>query len=148
VIPGVWSRAIRGALRERCGFTLLELLIVCALMAIMLAFAIPAYQSYLKRVYRTTALEVLLAAAACEERIHARDFSYDTNRCLPQPGEGDAYAFGFEPGQTAAASAYVAIASPVGPQSADPCGSLMLDQDGTRSISGPPERLRKCWEGR
>jgi type IV pilus assembly protein PilE len=140
--------AVRRGLKHRCGFTLLELLIVCALTATMLSFAIPAYQSYLQRVYRTTALEVLLAAAACEERIHARDFSYDTNRCLPLPAEGNAYAFGFEPGQTASASAYVVIASPVGPQSADPCGSLMLDQDGTRSISGPAGRLRKCWEGR
>ena len=109
------SIAICRVLKHRCGFTLLELLIVCALMATMLSFAIPAYQSYLQRVYRTTALEVLLAAAACEERIHARDFSYDTNRCLPLPAEGDAYAFGFEPGQTASASAYVVIASPMGP---------------------------------
>jgi len=142
------STAFRRVLKHRCGFTLLELLIVCALIATMLAFAIPSYQSYLQRVYRTTALEVLLAAAACEERIHAQDFSYDTNRCLPAPTEGDAYAFGFEPGQTAKASGYVVIASPVGPQSADPCGSLTLNQDGTRSISGPAERLRKCWEGR
>lgn len=145
---GVLLVETRWALKHHGGFTLLELLIVCALIATMLAFAIPAYQSYLQRAYRGTAVEVLLAAAACQERIHARDFSYDTGRCLPLPAEGDAYAFGFEPWQTATASAYVVIASPVGAQSADPCGRLTLNQDGTRSISGPAERLRKCWEGR
>jgi len=116
--------------------------------AIMLMFAIPAYQSYLQRVYRGTAIEVLLAAAACQERIHARDFSYDTNRCLPLPGKDDMYAFGFEPDHRAAVSSYVVIAWPLDTHSGDLCGGLMLDEDGTRSITGPVERLRKCWEGR
>ncbi len=130
------------------GFTLLELLIVCALVAIMLTFAIPAYQAYVQRAYRGTAIEVLLTAAACQERIHARDFNYDTNRCLAPPDKDDRYGFGFEPDHQAAVSAYIVVAQPLGAQSADPCGSLSLDQNGTRSISGPHERLRKCWEGR
>lgn len=138
----------RRALRNSRGFTLLELLIVCAVVAIMLTFAIPAYQSYLQRVYRGTAIEVLLAAAACQERVHARDFSYDTNRCLPLPGKDDMYVFGFEPDHQAAVSSYVVIAWPLGKHPDELCGGLMLDQDGTRSITGPSERLRKCWEGR
>ena len=130
------------------GYTLLELMIVCVLMAIMLTFAIPSYQSYVQRVHRGTAIEVLLAAAACQERIYARDFSYDTNRCLPLPGKDDTYVFGFEPDHQAAVSSYVVMAWPLGTQRDDPCGGLMLDQNGTRSITGPVERLRKCWEGR
>jgi len=139
---------VRRVLRNSRGFTLLELLIVCAVAAIMLTFAIPAYQSYLQRVYRGTAIEVLLAAAACQERIHARDFSYDTNRCLPLPGKDDMYVFGFEPDHQAAVSSYVVIAWPLGTHPVDLCGGLMLDQNGTRSITGPVEHLRKCWEGR
>lgn len=130
------------------GYTLLELLIVCALVAILLTFAIPAYQSYLQRAYRGTAIEVLLAASACQERIYAEGFSYDTNRCVPLSGKDDSYAFGFVPNHTAGVSSYIVVAQPLDMQSGDPCGSLMLDQNGTRSISGPQERLRKCWEGR
>jgi type IV pilus assembly protein PilE len=130
------------------GYTLLEILIVCALVAILLMFAIPAYQSYVQRVHRGAAMEVLMAAASCQERIHARDFSYDTNRCLPLPNPGDTYAFAFEPEHNAAADSWIVTAIPLGTQTADPCGRLMLDQNGTRSISGAAERLRKCWEGR
>jgi type IV pilus assembly protein PilE len=130
------------------GYTLLELMIVCALMAIMLTFAIPSYQSYVQRAHRGTAIEVLLGAAACQERIYARDFSYDTNRCLPRAEKDDKYAFGFEPENVATASLFSVNAEPLGAQAGDPCGSLMLDQSGARSITGPVERLRKCWEGR
>lgn len=148
MITGHRLFSVRRVLRNSRGFTLLELLIVCAVVAIMLTFAIPAYQSYLQRVYRGTAIEVLLAAAACQERIHALDLSYDTNRCLPLPAEDDMYVFGFEPDHQAAVSSYVVMAWPLGTNPVDLCGGLMLDQNGTRSITGPVERLRKCWEGR
>jgi type IV pilus assembly protein PilE len=135
---------------SRCcrGFTLLEVMIVCALVAIMLTFAVPTYQSYLRRVHRGIAIEVLLAAVSCQERIYARDFGYDTNRCLPRADKDDKYAFGFEPENDATASLFSVKAEPLGTQADDPCGSLMLDQSGARSITGPVERLRKCWEGR
>jgi len=132
----------------RRGFTLLELMIVCALVAIVLAFAIPAYQSYVQRAYRGTAVEALLSAAACQERIHAHDFNYDTNRCLPPPNKDDKYGFEFEPAHQAGVDSYTAIAQPLGAQSADACGSMSLDQNGNRSISGPQDQLRRCWEGR
>ncbi len=137
----------RDAMHHCRAFTLLELMIVCSLAAILLALATPAYHHYLLRAYRTTAIETLLAAAACQERIYASEFNYDTNRCLA-PGVEEKYHVRFEPVATAASSTFIVLAEPVEAQREDPCGNLSLDQSGMRGISGPAERLRKCWEGR
>lgn len=128
------------------GFTLLEVMIVCALAAILLMLAVPGYQGFLIRAHRSAAIELVLAAAACEERIYARRFSYDTTQCL-EPGEGH-YELRFEPPASANSAGYVIVAEPLAAQSADPCGSLFLDQTGERGISGPRSRIRFCWEGR
>jgi len=137
-----------GVARRKChAFTLIEMMIVCGLAAVLLAFAIPSYQRYLMRVYRGAAIKVLLGAAACQERIYAAQLNYDTGRCLN--GIGDAhYRFRFEPAGTVEASRFVIIAEPLQTQIMDPCGSLSLDETGRRGIEGPSEILITCWEGR
>jgi type IV pilus assembly protein PilE len=128
-------------------FTLLELLIVCAVGAILLTYAVPAYQAYVQRVYRGLAIEALLASAACQERYFARAYSYNTQRCLPLP-DGQRYDFSFVPEDTASAATFVVQATPMDSQAQDICGTLGLDHSGMRTISGPAGNLRKCWEGR
>ncbi|HLF31512.1 MAG TPA: type IV pilin protein [Xanthomonadales bacterium] len=131
----------------RCeGFTLLELMMVCGLVAILLMFAVPGYQSYIMRGHRSVAIEKLLATAACEERIYALEFSFDTTRCLT--ADAGPYNFRIEPASNVTATRFTIVAEPVAAQRSDPCGSLILDQTGQRSISGPAERSRQCWEGR
>lgn len=128
-------------------FTILELMIVCCLVAILLTLAIPVYQGYVLRSYRSAAIEALLAAAACQERINASEYSYDTRRCLVQDSNGK-YELRFEPPEMEALTAFTVLAEPVEVQRGDPCGNLSLDQSGVRGISGAADRLRKCWEGR
>jgi len=139
-----------GSGNARCkshAFTLIEVMIVCGLVAVLLAFAIPSYQRYLMRTYRGAAVEVLLGAAACQERIYATQLNYDTSRCLS--GIADAhYRYRFEPAGTAEAGSFVVIGEPLQTQIMDPCGSLSLDETGRRGIDGPSEILSACWEGR
>jgi len=133
--------------RGHPGFTLLEMMIVCSLVAVLLTWAIPAWNGYLLRGHRSGAIELLLAVAACQERVYATDYSYNTERCLLGDNSGK-YVVGIEPANTAVSSVYVVTADPQAGQVDDPCGSLSLDQSGVRGISGPADRLRKCWEGR
>lgn len=128
-------------------FTILELMIACSVVAILLTLAIPGYQGHVLRSYRSAAIEALLAAAACQERIYASEFSYDTRRCVVQDDNGK-YELRFEPPEMAALTGFTVLADPVEAQRGDPCGSLSLDQSGVRGISGEASRLRKCWEGR
>jgi type IV pilus assembly protein PilE len=144
------SRHARGPgtlfLRKVCGFTLLELVIALAVVAILLALAVPAYQRYVQRGERAEAVRLLLAAAACQERVRAQTGYYDTARCLDDTHT--AYDLRVEPPGESASLAFTLVAEPRRISRDDPCGSLSLDQAGTRGISGSEEKLAACWGGR
>jgi type IV pilus assembly protein PilE len=126
--------------------TLIELVIVVAVMGILLAIAVPSYQGYMLRVHRTEAIRMLLQASMCQQRIHAGHGNYDTNQCH-QGSEHQRYLVTFAPVGTQGKT-YIAMATPRGAQLADPCGSLSLDQNGTRGISAMDTSVTKCWTGR
>lgn len=133
--------------RPRPGFTLLELVTALAIVAVLLALAVPGYQHYLQRAERAEALRALLAAAACQERVRAQGGYYDTSRCL-DGATTPAYAIRFERPDDDSALAFTLLAEPIEPRPGDPCGSLSLDQAGTRGISGDAGELAACWSGR
>ncbi len=128
------------------GVTLIELVIVMAVMSILLAMAMASYRSYMLRVHRTEAIRMLLQASMCQERINASRGSYDTNLCKPT-SEQQHYQLTYRSPNTQGQS-YVAMAIPLGAQLADPCGSMSMDQSGARSISTKNISLMKCWNGR
>jgi type IV pilus assembly protein PilE len=132
--------------RRHSGFSLLELVIVTAVIGTLLTIAIPSYQRYTQRAHRSDAIRIMLAIAGCQERVRSNTGFYDTSRC--NEGYGlNSHELRIEPPDSAASLEFVIIAEPQ-PDRDDSCGSLSLDQAGTRGISGDPEVLIKCWSGR
>ncbi len=133
--------------RRACGFTLIELIVVVAIVAVLTALAVPSYQRYVQRGHRADAVRTLLEMAACQERVRAESAYYDTSRCLG--GRGTAYyRYRYEPVAQKRSLAFRAIASPTTAFREDNCGELHLDQAGNRGISGKQDRLAACWGGR
>ena len=128
------------------GITLIELLIVVTVMGILLALAVPGYSNHMLRVNRTEAIRQLLQAAMCQERIRASRGSYDTSQC-DMNASRQYYRISYQSPGTKG-STFVVMATPTGAQLAEPCGSLMLNQDGARSISAVNISATKCWNGR
>jgi len=126
--------------------TLIELVIVVAIVGILMTIAVPSYRSYTLRVHRTEAIRLLLQASMCQERLAASRGSYDTSLCRPVSAQ-HRYVITYS-APDAQGHTYVAMAVPSGAQLADPCGSLILDQSGNRRISAPNASVTKCWNGR
>jgi len=133
------------AWRKR-GMTLIELVIVVAIVGIMTTIAVPSYRSYTLRVHRTEAIRMLLQASMCQERLAASRGSYDTSECRPVSAQ-HRYEITYSAPDTQGHT-YIAMAIPNGAQLADPCGSLIIDQSGNRRISAPDASVTKCWNGR
>ena len=128
------------------GMTLIELSIVVAIVGILLTMAVPSYRSYNLRVHRSEAIRMLLQASMCQERLNASRGSYDTSLCKPVSDQ-KRYQLSYHSAGSKG-RAYVAMATPTGAQLADPCGSLLLDQSGAKSISASNVSAVNCWSGR
>ena len=128
------------------GMTLIELVIVMAVIGILTTMAMPSYRGYMLRVHRTEAIRMLLQSSMCQQRVYASKGNYDTGQCH-QNSEQKRYQVTYEPPNTLGQT-YVAVATPSGAQLSDRCGSLTLDQNGTRGISAKGSNVIKCWNGR
>jgi type IV pilus assembly protein PilE len=76
-----------GARVKARGFSLIELMITVAVVAILAAIAVPSYQTYVLRSHRTDAKSALLDLASLEERFFSTNNSYtDIPNNLGYPG--------------------------------------------------------------
>jgi type IV pilus assembly protein PilE len=121
---------------RNAGFTLIELMIAVAILAIVAAIALPLYNQYSQRTYRTEAQADLMNCAQAMERFAAENFSYEVDVatfvadvCDPRSVDQNRYAITVEVPEP---DEFKLIATPVagGPMSAD--GTMTLDHAGNR----------------
>ena len=131
-------------MRRARGFTLIELMIVVAIVAILTAIAYPAYTKYILRSRRSDAYAALNQDQAIMERCYAQYFSYSPtggNSCptiATQSPEGY-YSMTVAP----STSTYTLTATAIGPQAQDTgCATLSLDQTGNKTSTGGSAN---CW---
>ena len=63
-------------MKQQKGFTLIELMVVVAIVGILVAVALPSYTDYVIRSKRADATGALMAATNAMERWRANNFSY------------------------------------------------------------------------
>ncbi len=126
------------------GFTLIELMIVIAILAIIVAIAIPSYYSQVEKTRRADAQSALLDAAQQLERCFTRNNTYENCLSTPIDSPDEYYTITFAEGQPTATT-YTLRATGVGAQSGDACSPFTLDHRGNRGDSGGSGD--RCWGG-
>ncbi|MEO7242545.1 MAG: type IV pilin protein [Variovorax sp.] len=133
------------------GFTLIEVMIVVAIVGILTAVALPSYQAYVVRTHRAGAGACLTELAQFMERVYTTNLRYDQNNSsatvLPatqcQTDLNGRYTFAIA---AAAVSTFSLTATPQGAQaSADTgCATLSMSQTGAKGVSGG-DTVAHCW---
>ena len=120
------------------GFTLIELMVVVAIVAILTAIAIPSYGRYAFRARRPDGQEELLRVANAQERYYA---AYNSYADLKTIGYSDTtttnsqksfYQVAVTQGATNDWQSFAAAAKPQGVQMNDAFSSLSIDNTGTK----------------
>lgn len=136
---------------RQSGFTLIELMIVVAIIGILAGIAYPSYQQYVLRANRTDAQAILAETAQLMERRFTTCGTYATNATCttaaaptsavqPAGATGTAVRYNIDFSVTPTATNFTLRAAPTTVQASDTCGTLTLSNTGvqTPATSG-------CW---
>jgi type IV pilus assembly protein PilE len=128
------------------GFTLIELLIVCVIVGVLAAIALPSYQNQVQKSRRSDAKSALVGAAGQMERYFTERGTYATATL----GSGGVYPATTQNGYYALSlanltvSTYTLRATPAGAQVGDPCGTMTYTYLGVKGVTGTLP-VTTCW---
>ncbi len=143
--------------RTERGFTLIEMMIVVAIIGILAAIAYPSYDEYVKRGNRTEGQALLSDASARQERYFGQNNAYITS-------DADIAKLGLKNGNTSETGKYELAVEVITDGGSPPrpidggytltakqkfgdtkCGNLTLNALGAKDRSGSGKTAAECW---
>ena len=132
--------------RRQNGFSLIEMLVALAILAILISVCYPAYQQYVLRSYRSEATTQLQLLANAQEHYLADYGQYSNDLValgLTELQRSERYRYSMQLSEEN--QAFSATARPVGLQQADSgCAVFTLNHLGQRNVQSP--QYLPCWQ--
>ena len=140
------------------GFTLIELMVVVAIVGIITAIALPSYQNSVAKSRRAEARAQLLETVQFMQLFYSQNDRFDQNRAgvavaiptglslVPKGSAAGSQTYTIQISGTPSIAAYTIEAVPLtgGPMASDACGTLRLNSVGTRTVTGT-QTVADCW---
>ena len=140
------------------GFTLIELMVVVAIVGIITAIALPSYQNSVAKSRRAEARAQLLETVQFMQLFYSQNDRFDQNRAgvavaiptglslIPKGTAAGSQTYTIQLNGTPTISTYTIEAVPRtdGPMASDVCGTLRLNSVGTRTVTGT-QTVADCW---
>ncbi len=136
--------------RKQTGFTLIEMMIVVAIMGILGAIALPAYQDQIRKSKRAEGQNLLLDAASKQQRYFSDNIGFASR--MSELGyaadsvtsTSEAYTVTVDRA-AADGSSFTLLATALNDQINDGCKNLTLTSTGVKGRSGTIP-LKECWK--
>lgn len=136
---------------RQLGFTLIEVMVVVAIVGILSAIALPSYRSYIERGDRASARAALLEAQQFMERFYATNDRFTTDvACATSPtlparfaNVPDVNAPKYSLAVVSDCNSFTITATPL--QAVSACSNLTLTNTGVKGISGTGT-VADCWK--
>ncbi|OYT94884.1 MAG: pilus assembly protein PilE [Pseudomonas sp. PGPPP3] len=145
-------------MQRQKGFTLVELMVVVAIIGILSALVFPSYQRYVMRSGRSEGQAKLMEVMQAQERFYSQNQTYTTNLGVGGLAYPNVAANAAAPSEQARynvtsaacaggtiATCVILSAAPQGSQANDTeCGTITLNSKGTKTEGGTGT-VSTCW---